>query len=279
MDFHWDLAKAYSMRCRVSQNWSGNGWGGMVVPRIGMEVVVEFLEGDPDKPLVTGCVYNGKNAVPYDLPQHKTRSTFRTDTHQGTGFNELRFEDLSGEEEIFVHAQKDMNAKIENNASERVNNCQVSSVGHNRGTEIGNNDSEVVIGDKELLIGPSQKGRFTPSSARTETQGIGNVNNSLEGGPIGQGNYEVGVEGNRNTAINKNDTLNVGKTRSEDIAKSKYVTVGKEYVLEAADKITLKCGQSVITLDKAGNISVNGKKISLKANDLAEVKAKAIKLN
>jgi len=70
--FHWDLDKAFSMRCRVSQNWAGNGWGGMVIPRIGMEVLVEFLEGDPDKPMVTGCVYNGKNKPPYELPANKT---------------------------------------------------------------------------------------------------------------------------------------------------------------------------------------------------------------
>ncbi|WP_231119163.1 type VI secretion system Vgr family protein [Rhodovulum sp. MB263] len=80
--FHWDLDEAWSMRCRVSQSWAGAGWGGMVIPRIGMEVVVEFLDGDPDKPLVTGCVYNGRNPVPYDLPANKTRSTFRTDSHQ-----------------------------------------------------------------------------------------------------------------------------------------------------------------------------------------------------
>ena len=103
--FHWDRANAFSMRCRVSQNWAGNGWGGMVIPRVGMEVVVEFLEGDPDQPLVTGCVYNGRNAVPYGLPENKTRSTFKTDTHNGTGYNELRFEDKNGRRRDF-HARR-----------------------------------------------------------------------------------------------------------------------------------------------------------------------------
>ncbi|PZO62845.1 MAG: type VI secretion system tip protein VgrG, partial [Paracoccus denitrificans] len=90
--FHWDLAGAHSMRCRVSQNWAGAGWGGMVIPRIGMEVVVEFLEGDPDKPLVTGNVFNGKNDTPYPLPENKTKAVWRSKTHQGTGFNEISFE-------------------------------------------------------------------------------------------------------------------------------------------------------------------------------------------
>jgi type VI secretion system secreted protein VgrG len=112
----------------VAQNWSGNGWGGMVIPRVGMEVLVEFLDGDPDKPLVTGCVYNGRNKVPYELPRHKTRSTFRTDTHQGTGFNELRFEDANGEEEIYVHAQKDRNTVIENDDTKLVGRNAVSRI-------------------------------------------------------------------------------------------------------------------------------------------------------
>ncbi|MGH1331699.1 MAG: type VI secretion system Vgr family protein [Paracoccaceae bacterium] len=143
--FHWDLDKRFSMRCRVSQNWAGKGWGGMVIPRIGMEVVVEFLEGDPDKPLVTGCVYNGKNDVPYELPKHKTRSTFKTETHKGRGFNELRFEDEKGREEIFTHAQKDVYTAIEdsaarivgNNDFDVVQNSQFSNVAHLKDHEVG----------------------------------------------------------------------------------------------------------------------------------------------
>lgn len=96
----------------------------MVIPRIGMEVVVEFLEGDPDKPLVTGNVFNGRNGTPYELPKHKTRSTFRTNSYNGKrsarGFNELRFEDQEGEEEIRIHAQKDLNAIIKNHAAQLV---------------------------------------------------------------------------------------------------------------------------------------------------------------
>src|SRR5690606_2671373 len=110
--------------------WAGAGWGGMVIPRIGMEVVVEFLEGDPDKPIVTGCVYNGKNDTPYPLPASKTISTFKSNTHQGSGYNELRFEDEKGREEVFIHAQRDMNSKIERNATTRVNRNAVTSIGH-----------------------------------------------------------------------------------------------------------------------------------------------------
>ncbi len=151
--FHWDLAGAHSMRCRVSQSWAGNGWGGMVIPRIGMEVVVEFLEGDPDKPLVTGCVYNGKNATPYPLPGHKTKSVFRSDTHQGSGFNEFTFEDEKGQENISLHAQKDQTLKVLNNRMKRVDNDQVESVGKNKSIDVGKNHQEKIGGSMNLTVG------------------------------------------------------------------------------------------------------------------------------
>lgn len=158
--FHWDLNRAYSMRCRVSQNWASKGWGGMVIPRIGMEVVVEFLEGDPDKPLVTGCVYNGKNDTPYSLPKHKTKSVFRSDTHQGAGFNELTFEDEAGKENISLHAQKDQTLKVLNNRSKRVNRDQVESIGRNKAIDVGKNHQENIGGSMNLSVGSSGFGLF-----------------------------------------------------------------------------------------------------------------------
>ncbi len=162
---HWDLDKAHTMRCRVSQNWASKGWGGMVIPRIGMEVVVEFLEGDPDKPLVTGCVYNGKNDPPYPLPEHKTKSVFRSDTHQGGGFNEITFEDQCGEENISLHAQKDQTLKVLNNRSKRVDNDQVESVGRNKAISIGKNHQENIGGSMNLSVGSSGFGLFAALGA------------------------------------------------------------------------------------------------------------------
>ncbi|MFG5380942.1 type VI secretion system Vgr family protein [Yoonia sp. R2-816] len=153
VQFHWDLNKAYSMRCRVSQNWASKGWGGMVIPRIGMEVVVEFLEGDPDKPLVTGCVFNGKNDAPYPLPENKTKSVFRSDSHQSQGFNELTFEDATGEENISLHAQKDQTLKVLNNRMKRVDNDQIESVGHNKSIDVGDNHQEKIGGSMNLTVG------------------------------------------------------------------------------------------------------------------------------
>ena len=146
------------MRCRVSQNWAGNGWGGMVIPRIGMEVLVEFLEGDPDKPIVVGNVFNGKNDMPYPLPQHKTRSVWRSNTHQGQGFNEILFEDQKGQEDFFLHAQKDLTTKVLNNFSANIGASRVDNIKNNSSLVIGDNAAERVGRNKNVTVGGSGVG-------------------------------------------------------------------------------------------------------------------------
>ena len=156
--FHWDLAGAHSMRCRVSQNWAGAGWGGMVIPRIGMEVLVEFLEGDPDKPVVVGNVFNGRNGAPYPLPAHKTKAVWRSKTHTGEGFNEISFEDQAGQENIAVHAQKDQTLKVLNNRMKRVDKDQIESVGSNKSIDVGSNHQEKIGGSMNLTVGGGMGG-------------------------------------------------------------------------------------------------------------------------
>ncbi len=98
--FPWDRAGKCSCRVRVSQDWAGQGWGAITIPRVGQEVIVSFLEGDPDRPIITGRVYNANQTVPYPLPDNQTRSTFKTRSSKGGGadnYNELRFEDKTGE--------------------------------------------------------------------------------------------------------------------------------------------------------------------------------------
>lgn len=158
--FHWDIDGAHSMRVRVSQNWASKGWGGMVIPRIGMEVIVEHLRGDPDKPIVTGCVYNGANPAPYPLPEHKTKSVFRSDSHKSGGFNEFTFEDATGAENISLHAQKDQTLKVLNNRLKRVDNDQVESVGNNKAIDVGKNHHESIGGSMNLSVGSSGFGLF-----------------------------------------------------------------------------------------------------------------------
>jgi type VI secretion system secreted protein VgrG len=135
------------------QNWAGSGWGGQVIPRIGMEVMVTYLDGDPDRPVVTGVVPNARQKVPYELPEHKTRSTFKTRTHKGFGFNELRIEDKTNLEEIFVHAQRDMNTVIENDETRAVREDRITRIGGNERTQIEGFNQTEVIKSKELRVG------------------------------------------------------------------------------------------------------------------------------
>lgn len=279
--FHWDLDAAHSMRCRVSQNWAGNGWGGMVIPRIGMEVVVEFLEGDPDKPLVTGCVYNGKNDVPYELPKHKTRSTFKTDTHKGKGFNELRFEDMDGEEEIFVHAEKDRNAKVENNQSERVNVNKVESVGHNKATEVSNNLLEAIGGNMDLRVGPGNIGTVTPSSAASAPEGMSTTPEQYGkvGSKLGKGDLKMSIERNKVQTIGRDHDEAVEKDKTTDVGDDYRLKAGKTITLTAGDQIVFKVGQSRIVMKDNGQITVNGKVMQITTDKLIRLLSDHVRIN
>ncbi|TLP52663.1 MULTISPECIES: type VI secretion system tip protein TssI/VgrG, partial [Pseudomonas] len=113
VSFPWDREsnnnEFSSCWVRVSQGWAGGSWGSMAIPRIGQDVVIQYVNGDPDQPMITGRTYCGDQLPPYDLPDHKTRMTIKSQTHKGDGFNELRFEDELGRQEVFIHAQKDQN--------------------------------------------------------------------------------------------------------------------------------------------------------------------------
>ncbi|UQZ88940.1 type VI secretion system tip protein VgrG [Deltaproteobacteria bacterium Smac51] len=145
VEFHWDRRDLANERSscwiRVSQGWAGGEYGTMAIPRVGHEVVVTFLEGDPDRPLVTGRVYHAENKVPYELPAEKTKTVFKSfSSPGGGGFNEMRIEDLKGQEEIYVHAEKDLNAHIKNDWKEHILNDQHRTVDNFSYTRIKGED-------------------------------------------------------------------------------------------------------------------------------------------
>jgi type VI secretion system secreted protein VgrG len=169
VEFHWSRHDGYgddsSCWIRVSQAWAGPGWGALFIPRIGHEVVVQFLEGDPDRPLVTGSVYNGANPPPYALPGEKTKSTIKSDSSLGGGgFNELRFEDAKGAEEIFLHAEKDWNTVVLHDNTEtvghdqtrKVDHDQTLNVGHDRSRKVGNNETVEITANRTKTIGGNE---------------------------------------------------------------------------------------------------------------------------
>ncbi|MDE9463096.1 type VI secretion system Vgr family protein [Xenorhabdus bovienii] len=157
--FHWNrYDKAddnASCWVRVAQGWNGNGFGFMAIPRIGQEVIVSYLNGDIDRPIVTGCVYNGLNRPPLDLPAEKTRTTFKTRTHKGEGFNELRFDDAKGSEEIFIHAQKDMKSDILNDETKNIGHNRTHHIKHDAHLRV-DNEYRVLAGN-DISLSTGQK--------------------------------------------------------------------------------------------------------------------------
>jgi type VI secretion system secreted protein VgrG len=138
---------------RVAQGWAGGQYGFMALPRIGNEVIVSFLDGDPDQPIITGRTYHATNTPPYALPEHKTRTTLKTKTHKGEGSNELRFEDEADQEQIYVHAQKDLDLLTENNRTEVIKNDSHLTVENNRFSHTKGNSHHTVDGEKREQTG------------------------------------------------------------------------------------------------------------------------------
>ncbi|POE00460.1 type VI secretion system Vgr family protein [Pectobacterium odoriferum] len=156
LQFPWDRYGSSddqsSCWVRVSQGWAGGQYGLIAIPRIGHEVIVSFLEGDPDQPIVTGRTFHATNPSPYPLPANKTRTSIRTSTHKGAGFNELRFEDQSGQEEVFIHAQKDMNTVVLNNRTTCVTTDHTESIGGNQAVSVVKDQSTEIQGQQSIAV-------------------------------------------------------------------------------------------------------------------------------
>jgi type VI secretion system secreted protein VgrG len=267
--FHWDLDNAFSMRCRVSQNWAGQGWGGMVIPRIGMEVVVEFLEGDPDKPLVTGCVYNAKSMPPYALPQNKTMSVFKSQTHQGGGFNEISFEDDKGRERVYVHAQRNHDTVVELNRNSNIAVTDTETIGQDKITNVGKDQIETIGANDMLTVG--QDTHTTIGRNVTETIG-GAVTYTVGASQISTygANLQEVMGANRTTDIAADHLLTIGRNAEETVGGTKTVTVGKSvtvdtgtFTVNAFKEIVLNGVGGSITIGASG-VTIQSMKIDLK---------------
>jgi type VI secretion system secreted protein VgrG len=232
--FHWahcpDDASS-SCWVRVGQIIAGKSWGAMFLPRIGQEVIVCFLDGDPDQPLVTGTVYNNEQKVPYALPENKTISGIKThSTKGGYGFNEIRFEDKKGYEQLFMHAERNMDVRVKSNCYE--------TVGYNRHLVVGYNQYEHVKKDRHETIDQHHQEKV-------------------------KGNRSTAVDGSHTEAIGGNSALTVGGDRLEVFKRDCRVETTDDYhikatniVLEATSNITLKVRDSWIAI-QADGIGIN----------------------
>jgi type VI secretion system secreted protein VgrG len=245
VQFFWDrLGKNdenSSCWIRVAQSWAGKNWGVFFLPRIGQEVMVDFLEGDPDQPLVTGRVYNADQMPPYGLPDNMTQTVMKTRSSKGgstDNFNEITFEDKKGSEFIHIHAEKDMKREVEND--------DALTVGHDQTIDITNN--------------------------RTETVDQGNESVTIKTGnrlvEVSQGNDDHKIDmGNRSVAISMgNDSLKISMGN-----QTTKVDLGS-ISTEAMQSITLTVGQSSIKIDQMG-VTIQGMMISIQGQVQAEVKA------
>ena len=166
--FHWDRHdqsnENSSCWMRVSQAWAGKNWGSIQIPRIGQEVIVSFLEGDPDRPIITGRVYNAEQTVPYELPANATQSGTKSRSSKGgtpANFNEIRMEDKKGAEQLYIHAERNQDNLVENDASLSVGHDRNKSIGHDELARIGNNRTRAVKLNDTLLVGGAKSDSVT----------------------------------------------------------------------------------------------------------------------
>jgi len=216
VQFHWDrdgqVNATSSCWVRVAQPWAGNKWGTMFIPRIGMEVVVHFLEGDPDQPIITGCVYNPQTMPPYTLPDEKTKSTIKSNSSKGgNGFNEFRFEDKKGSEQIFIHAEKNQDIRVKNDSLELIQ--------HDRHLIINNEQFEKVNKDKHLKV---------------------------------MGDHNEKVDGSISVHAGMDIEEKAGTKFAVDAGTEIYLKSGTSMTLETSASLTLKVGGNFININSGG---------------------------
>jgi type VI secretion system secreted protein VgrG len=227
VQFHWDREGQMDARSscwiHVNQPWGGTGFGGTNLPRIGQEVIVDFLGADPDRPIITGRIYTNLQKTPYKLPDNKTQSGWKSNSSpEKGGYNEIMFEDKAGAELVRMQAEKDLNKLVKNDESVNIGNDRTSTIGNDESRTIGNDMMKQVMNNMREMIGMNR------------SRGVGN---------------------DENVQVGRNQTTNVG------------------------DKIEIVCGKSKLTMDKDGNITLQGTKITVSGSDHVQVSSELIDLN
>jgi len=257
VSFPWDRESQNnefsSCWVRVSQGWAGGSWGSMAIPRIGQDVIIQYVNGDPDQPMITGRTYCGDQLPPYDLPEHKTRMTIKSQTHKGDGYNELRFEDELGKEEVFIHAQRDKNNVVGNDETTRVGRNRVEQVGNDEQLSIGNNFRQETAYNHTQVIGQNSlldiKRDLVENVANNRTESTG-------------GNHRVLTGSNCELVVKGAQSISVGQ------GVQQRTTV---FQLLASERIELRSPGGSIVLDAQG-ITINGLTLDLKGQTKAVAK-------
>ncbi|NIF26632.1 type VI secretion system tip protein VgrG [Pantoea sp. Tr-811] len=250
VSFPWDRESRNnefsSCWVRVSQAWAGGSWGAMAIPRIGQDVIIHYVNGDPDQPMITGRTYCGNQLPPYDLPEHKTRMTIKSQTHKGEGFNELRFEDELGRQEVFIHAERDQNNVVKHDETTQVGNDRSEQVGHSETISIGHDRTESVGNDERVQIGQDAL--------------LDVVRNQIT--TIGK-DHRLEVGNHRFDRTAANHTLEVGGHREEAVQGHVHLTAGQE-IQQHARRFTLQVQDEIVLEGAGGTLMIDANGITLK---------------
>ena len=251
VQFHWDQKgkndENSSCWIRVDYGWAGKQWGGIFLPRIGQEVIVSYLEGDPDRPVITGALYNAQQVVPYTLPDEQTKSTIKSNTSKGgQGFNEIRFEDKKDSEEMYFHAQKDQ--KIE--------------VLHDRTKEIGNNEKSTIKGTRDQTV----TGNETHTDEANFTHKV-------------TGNYELKVTGNLTIDVTGSVTVKSAQAMTHETQMSMTNKAAMSMTNEAQMSMTNKAGMSLTNEAQLAITNKGGASNTVESSGITSVKGTLVKIN
>ncbi|GJG86585.1 hypothetical protein tb265_17660 [Gemmatimonadetes bacterium T265] len=309
LHFHWDRhgKRDENSSCwvRVSTAWAGKGWGQFSVPRIGQEVLVEFLDGDPDRPVVVGRVYNAEQTPPCNPGAGGVVSGMRSKTHKGGGYNAMEMDDTAGKEQIAVHAQHDMGTTvlhdyalsvgndrqetIAKNRTKKVGVNESVTIGANRTEQVGADESIAVIGSRTRSVGGSE----TVKVARSRTHSVA-INEAINVGAA----QEVSVGGLRAVTVGAVQTITVGAAQMITVGGPQMITVGRSQkttiggshaekvaanrtlaaggkigakargsvTIVSSDQIVLKAGAASLTLKKDGTVLLKGKDVTVKGS-------------
>jgi type VI secretion system secreted protein VgrG len=245
VQFYWDRVgkKNENSSCwiRVSHPWAGKNWGAMFIPRIGQEVIVSFLEGDPDRPIITGRVYNAEQMPPGTLPDRQTVSGIRTRSTKGGGehdANVLAFDDEKGEEVFYMRAQKNMAVRVEHDKDLKVGNDETRDIGHDRKSEIHHDDTMTIDHDKTLTVMNNR----TSTINNDDTETVAN-------------NQDITIGASQTQTIGESQTETIGESQTLTVGESQTVTVGESQTITAGEGITTTAGAE-ITITAGGEITI-----------------------
>jgi type VI secretion system secreted protein VgrG len=254
VQFHWDREgkndESSSCWIRVGTSWAGRQWGAIRIPRIGHEVIVNFLEGDPDQPIIVGSVYNADMMPPYTLPANKTQSGMKSrSSRNGTpaNFNELRFEDKKGSEQVLLHAEKNLDVEVENDETRWVGNDRTTTIDNDCTTHVKNDRSTTVDADQTLTV----RGSRTDSIEGNDSETVGGDQSLTV-----SGKRDKMVTANETIDVAANESLTVGGTLSVTSGAALSVTVGGTTTVSSTGAIEISTA-GAMTLQAAGMVTVN----------------------